>query len=261
MTANLTALGDNFVVQVSDRRLTQVSSSGAIHVEDDNANKAVVFSCSDSLLAVTFAGLGRFRRTRVDDWLLSVLQEEALCELDADIAVERFSELATEWFRSFRSIWTGLHTFVFAGFQKRSGTSQPRARLWLVSNAASIDHTSFAVGSMNNNQIYFTGWLPAFTRPERRRVQAACKKARTIEQMEAALVHGIRTAASHPKGAFIGKSCMSISLAPNRTAISRFHPFGENPHNFAPHFVWYDGGRNFAISGIDYLPSGPYSVV
>ena len=261
MTLNLTALGADFVVQVSDRRLTHVTTSGSIHVDDDDANKAVVLSCSDSLLAITFTGLGRLLATRVDEWLLNVLQEEALCELEANIAVEKFSGLATDWFRSFRSSWSGPHTFIFAGFQKQSYSNRSRARLWFVTNSESVDYSSFAASSFKKFEIYTTGWLTAFTREERRRVQAACRKAKNIEQIEAALVDGIRNAASRPDGSPIGKSCMSISLAPSRIAISRFHPYGEHPHNFAPHVVWYEGGRNFAVRGIDHLTSGQYSLV
>jgi len=109
--------------------------------------------------------------------------------------------------------------------------------------------------------MYVTGWLPAFTRAERRRVQAASRKAKNIEQIEAALVDGIRNAASRLNGGPIGKSCMSVSLAPPRTAVSRFHPYREHPHNFAPHAVWYEGGRNFAVKGVDYLQAGQYSLV
>ena len=261
MTLNLTALGADFVVQVSDRRLTRVTSSGSIHVDDDDANKAVVLSCSDSLLAMTFTGLGRLHATRVDEWLLNVLQEEALCELEADIGVEKFSQLATDWFRSFRSSWSGPHTFIFAGFQKKSNSNQSRSRLWFVTNSASVGYSSFAASSVNKTRMYVTGWLPAFPRAERRRVQAACRKAENIEQIEAALVDGIRNAASRADGGPIGKSCMSVSLAPPRAAVSRFHPHGEHPHNFAPHVVWYEAGRNFAVNGIDHLPAGQYSLV
>ena len=80
MTLNLTALGADFIVQDSDRRLTRVSNSGSIRVVDDDANKAVLLRCSHSLLAITFTGLGRVGATRVDEWLLNVLQEEGLCD-------------------------------------------------------------------------------------------------------------------------------------------------------------------------------------
>lgn len=261
MTLNLTALGPHYVIQVSDRRFTHVTTSGSFALETDDANKAVVLSCSDSLLAITFTGLGRLRATRVDEWLVKVLQEEALCELEADIVIEKFTKLTTDWFRSFRSSWTGQHTFIFAGFQKKSNSNQPRSQLWFVTNAESVGYSTFSASSVNKAMMYVTGWLPAFTRAERRRVQAACRKAKDIEQIEAALVDGIRNAASRDDDGPIGKSCMSVSLVPPRTAVSRFHPYGAHPHNFAPHVVWYEGGRNFAVRGIDHLPSGQYSLV
>jgi hypothetical protein len=261
MTLNLTALSPHYVVQVSDRRFTQETTSGSFALESDDANKAVVLSCSDSLLAITFTGLGRLRTTRVDEWLVKVLQEEALCELEADIVIEKFTKLTTDWFRSFRSCWTGQHTFIFAGFQKKSKFNQPRPRLWFVTNAESVGYSSFSAGTVSKTGMYVTGWLSAFTRAERRRVQAACRKAKNVEQIEATLVDGIRNAASRDHDGPIGKSCMSISLVPPRTAVSRFHPYGVHPHNFAPHVVWYEGGRNFLVKGIDHLHAGQYSLV
>ena len=261
MTMNLTALGNDFVMQVSDRQLTHVTTTGSIHVSSDDANKAVVLSCSDALLAITFTGLGKLNSTQVDEWLLNVLQEEALCELEADIAIEKFSVLATDWFQSFRTDWSGPHTFIFAGFQKKANTNQSKARLWFVSNTKSNGYLSFDVCPIKNKGMYVTGWLGAFTRMERSRVQAALRSAQNIEQIEAALVNGIRMAASRPDGGPIGKNCMSISLAPPRIALSRFYPYGEHSHNFAPHIVWYEGGRNIAVKGIDHLTGGQYSLM
>ena len=270
MTLNLTALSANFVAQVSDRRLTHVSTSGSISIDDDDANKAVVLSCSDSLLAITFTGLGKLETTaglgklntiRVDEWLVDVLQREALCELECDVAVQKFSRLATEWFRSIRSSWSGPHNFIFAGFQKRSNTKQFQARVWFVTNSESSDYSNFEVRSFNKFGTYVTGWLSAFTRAERKRVEAAFRTAKNFEQIETALINGIRNAASRPNGKPIGKSCMSISLAPPMTAVSRFHPEKGHAHNFAPHVVWYEGGRNYAVKGIDHLTEGRYSLV
>jgi len=261
MTLNLTALSSDFVVQVSDRQLTHVSTSGSIVVDEDNANKAVILNCSESLLAITFTGLGKLGTTRVDEWLVDVLQNQALCELEAEIAVEKFSTLATDLFRSFRSVWSGPHTFIFTGFQKRPNTTQFQARLWFVTNSKSSDYSNFEIRSINKFGTYVTGWLPAFTRAERKRVEAAFRTAKNIEQIETALINGIRNAASRQNGDPIGKNCMSISLAPPMTAVSRFHPDKGHAHNFAPHVVWYEGGRNYAVHGIDHLTEGHYSLV
>jgi hypothetical protein len=228
MTLNLTALGREFVIQASDRRLTYVTSSGSIQLVDDDANKAVVFSCSDALLAITFTGLGKVHGTRVDEWLLDVMQEEALCELEAETAIEQFSQLATAWFQSFRSFWHGLHVFVFAGFQTELTSNRTAPRLWFVTNADSPQYSTFAVQSTNKPGTYVTGCLLAFTRTERRRLQAAYRAAKNPGQAEDALVDGIRNAASRAEGVSIGKNCMSVSLAPPRTAVSLF----ESPRIF-----------------------------
>ena len=199
MTLNLTWVGRDCIVQASDRRFTWITPSGAVEIVDDDANKAVILSCSDALLTVTFTGLGALLPgTRVDEWLVEILQNQGACELEASDAVAILAQSATDWFRSFRSSWSGEHTFAVAGWQQDLKTQQYRSRVWCVTNAESPAHSTFAVTPQPASGCIVTGYLPAFTRPERRRIQAAARNAKCVDDIERSLVQshlcgGIKT--------------------------------------------------------------------
>jgi len=88
MTLNITAVSKAYVLQVSDRRLTVVQPDDTITIDTDYANKAVVVSCSDALLAITFTGLGRLGTQGIDRWLVDVIEQNGLCELALSAAGE-----------------------------------------------------------------------------------------------------------------------------------------------------------------------------
>lgn len=69
MTLILSVLTKDYVVQASDRRLTNASTG---EVVDDDANKAVVFN---GHLAVGYTGLSRIRGCATDLWITEVLQD------------------------------------------------------------------------------------------------------------------------------------------------------------------------------------------
>jgi hypothetical protein len=263
VTLNITAYARVYVSQVSDRRLTSVLPNGQLSVRDDSANKAVILRCSDGHIAITFTGLGTLGAIRVDEWVVDALVDNGLCELPSQIAVEKFSQLATDWFETFRHRWRGEHTFTFAGWVDSAGSRRRRPAVWFVTNAKATDYSSFAPKQVATSAggLYVTGWLPGFKRPDRRRLQAALRKSNGIDEIEHALVSTIRSVASHPEGTPVGKNCMSVTLSAEGVAVARFHPDGHSEHNFGPHVVWYAGGRNMSVKGIDHLPTGRYSLV
>lgn len=260
MTLNLTLLARDFVLQVSDRRLTHVDHSGSIQILEESANKAVVLSCADALLSVTYTGLGRLGAVRVDEWLADELHNNAFAEMNAEMAISSFTSVATNWFRSFQNQWCGPHTFVFAGFLRSAASTTAQACLWHVTNTETSDHLTFSVRQHTGQRVHITGFLPAFTRTERRRMQVAVKNARKPEELERALVAAVRNAASRPNGVPVGKNCMSVWITPERLAVSRFHPETDHPSNYSPHIVWSEGGRNFIVRAVDLLSPGRYGV-
>lgn len=71
MTLIITALADDAVVQVSDRRLTL--ADGSIFSED--ATKAICIACSDARVSLAYTGLARIGMTPTDHWLMELLTE------------------------------------------------------------------------------------------------------------------------------------------------------------------------------------------
>jgi hypothetical protein len=75
MTLILSLATPEFVVQISDRRLTYRDGKGFIRVADDDANKLTVFR---GQMAFGFTGLAHIGSQRTDTWLA-----RALASLDA----------------------------------------------------------------------------------------------------------------------------------------------------------------------------------
>jgi hypothetical protein len=130
MTQILTCLTQRHIVQVSDRRLTDLRTGDPV---DDEACKAVIFANRASFGFTGLAHLKPERRGRTDLWLVSQL--EGACD-DVDQAVERVRAAATERFRSLTHLGPGSkrHSFVMAGWRS---SYEPFAAT--ISNAERID--------------------------------------------------------------------------------------------------------------------------
>jgi hypothetical protein len=97
MTLIITAVADDAVAQVSDRRLTLPDGS----VFSDDANKAICIACADARVSLAYTGLARIGDTPTDHWLVDLLTETKsaqkpfpdLLAMVAAAATERFSRL------------------------------------------------------------------------------------------------------------------------------------------------------------------------
>jgi len=131
MTLILTYAADEFVLQLSDRRLTGPDGG----VVDDGANKATLV-CDCCLIA--YSGLAQIGKERTDLWLTKVLaKNNCRCMSDAMRILERE---ATKTFRSLR-----LHpkykrtVFVGGGYARLKDDVLPRPAMFTVSNALVSD--------------------------------------------------------------------------------------------------------------------------
>ena len=111
MTLVLTYATPGVIIQVSDRRLTDLRTGKTI---EDNSNKTVLF-CNSTVFAYTgLAELGGGKRT--DDWMLGVLADGQCVALGQ--AVVQLRDHATRRFRQLqltRPEWK-RHAFVFASW-------------------------------------------------------------------------------------------------------------------------------------------------
>lgn len=133
MTLLLTCLTPRYVVQVSDRRLTNVATSKPV---DDDACKAILVA---GRAIVGYTGLANLKRPpagQTDLWLVDQIASDP--ELD-DLGLLR--DAATVAFRDLRGVpQTGKrHSFAIAGWDGEGSTAVP---YWAtVSNAENTDGT------------------------------------------------------------------------------------------------------------------------
>ena len=95
MTLVLALANDDYVVQVSDRRLT---SDGQL--KDDESNKAGFLVCEDARMVFAFSGLARYGEFRTSRWILETLKAVAAPDHSAREILERFASRSTEFFRA-----------------------------------------------------------------------------------------------------------------------------------------------------------------
>lgn len=95
MTFVLALANDDYVVQVSDRRL---SVNGLL--KDDESNKAGFLVCNDARLVFAFSGIAEYGQFKTRRWILETLSEVAAPDHIAREILERFTAKATDFFRT-----------------------------------------------------------------------------------------------------------------------------------------------------------------
>lgn len=123
MTLILSVLTKDYVVQASDRRLTNASTG---EVVDEDANKTVVFN---GHLAVGYTGLSRIRGYATDLWITEVLQE---CR-DPAAALTALSREATRDLAGVPARWR-RQAFVLAGWTRVNDFVELQPCAFVVSN-------------------------------------------------------------------------------------------------------------------------------
>src|SRR5262245_37528625 len=126
MTLILSCLTNDYVLQVSDRRLTFLGGPRSGQVMDDDRNKAVVWN---SIIAFAYTGVTPVDDERTDIWLTRTLIDAAKAGLPPDLpsllsflrdsATNAFARLTTLHGRTFH------HTFVGVGWAQLRPRDQP----------------------------------------------------------------------------------------------------------------------------------------
>jgi hypothetical protein len=256
VTLVLTAANDRFVVQVSDRRLSYPTTG---ETYDDEANKAVVLVCQTAKLAISYTGLGCIGTQRTDEWLVDVLMNGGAGQKEMPEAIQLLTESATAAFAGLGiPLERKRHVFVLAGwYLTEAGTPSPI--VWCVSNClgpgprwamlptvkpvfeARFLRARQGTGPRGFRAFFVHGYQSAFHEACRRRVKNV-RKALTVggpEGVVAMLVSLVRAAAQHPLGERrVGRSCMSVVIASDFSAVTHYHPAGgHKPQIYMPHVV------------------------
>jgi hypothetical protein len=245
VTLIITALADDSVVQVSDRRLTWPDGS----LYSENATKAICIACSDARLSLAYTGLARIGTTSTDRWLVDTLIESGAALKTFPELVESLATIATMRFRRLTELGDrrGL-TLILSGF------GPPGPMMALVSNFE--DSTGRRLSNVSEN--FVTGYWLRNHQPMRKLDLdvSGAEAALTGEILEAierirgrflnraprdrvaVLVQVLRLAAKHPKyGRLIGQDCMGTIVMPNGEFRTTYHSCGGTAISYMPHYV------------------------
>jgi hypothetical protein len=244
MTLIATALTDDYVVQVVDRRITRGG-----HLYDDFANKAVCVVCADAVFTIAYTGLV-FSPYRTDEWLVNWLSASGhltkslpnlVRELEAEVGreMQRFQRLPDEQRRL---------TFVLAGFSHMGP--------FVVSTTNCEDHegrslpgtsttfdSSYCLRNANRMMrldVILTGTEAAVDSALFRTIQKIRKGyfRKTGKEIAQALVAIVRRASKHPSaGHLISPHCVSSVHQAEGGVLVEDHFFGERAKQHLPHLV------------------------
>ena len=244
MTLIITALADNVVIQVSDRRLT--ATNGKLY--DDLAIKEICVSCADARFCMAYTGLAKIDCRRTDEWVFDFLSSINAGKLT-------FTKLFDSLHKQVSSTFRRLHylgrvrgiTFAIAGF------CRTRAFMGLLSNVE--DGKGNWLKDVDDNfqsHFYFRD-----TKPLRKLAvvingaeDAIDDLGNTLEKIRkrylgknpvnivAVLVQLIRMASEHREvGYTIGRNCLSTIVMPNCGFTCQDHPDEDSPQQHAPHCI------------------------
>jgi len=255
MTLNITALTPLGVFQVSDRRMTHLWRDGRSYWVD-NLNKSLVLACADGLFCITFTGIAQIGAQRIDDWLVETLAARGAAERSCDFAAETIAEAATELFRSVDPKWEGEHVFTIAGWEK--ATANPS--IWFIGNGKPPNQRTFVVRRIstrraNQAAFFVTGW-----RQEKRILLRALRTSKSWEEIQTSLVSALRAAAENPGPKFISKDCMAVAISKDSEVVARFYSMNSVSKTLSPDFVWFAGGRNVSLKGMEFTQDGNYTL-
>jgi hypothetical protein len=243
MTLIISALADDAVVQVSDRRLTRDGS-----VVSESANKAICVHCANAWFSIAYTGLAEIDTTRTDYWLVDFLTCSRAALKTFPELVRSVAEFATARFRRLRHLGNrrGL-TLVFGGF------GPPRAVLALVSNQEDSSGKRLPAVS---DRFEVSGWLrndrvlhklglivngaeAAVKTPDLMNAVQRIRKHsldRSPEERVAVLVQVLRRAAKHPRhGRLIGNDCMGVIVTPDGGFRTTYHTATDTAVSYGPH--------------------------
>lgn len=256
MTLILSCTTQDYVVQVSDRRL--VSLDGKLY--DDETNKVVVFC---GRMAFSYTGLAQLEGKETDLWVTQGLIDSS-CKSVSD-AVYTIRDKATAAFKNIRlSPKLRRHAFVGAGWTKTAQEEPFRPTICVISNfhdekfkylhEARDEFTArFIVPGEENELLYIPTGQPLPSHYENKFIRNIykCVKRRTgPSPITRILASGVRELASINDR--VGKSLLSITIPKSamgsRSIVGGLGP----PSKEASSFLYIPAGQS---DGMQYGPN------
>jgi hypothetical protein len=256
MTLVITALKPDFVVQVSDMRLTDLSSLAVRHEEQ---RKAIVLHTADTRVVVGWCGFAhdRHNRNNTGDWLMDVLPR--LAAKQPPLILPNFvNELVASATAQFQSIAEPLDdkacSIIMAGW------AAPRPRIAVpfavrVSNCEDenwqrLTHArpTFDQGWLLPSEkkatrvpamVLFSGAQQATTPEQGNALRQLLRRDPTPTEVMNACLRVMREAAAHPTyGDLIGRNYVVVEMRLNSPeTLAHYFPEYDSPQQFMPNLV------------------------
>jgi hypothetical protein len=244
MTLIITALSDDVIVQVSDRRLTW--SNGL--VADDLAIKAICVACIDASFSIAFTGLAQVGAQRTDEWLVDYLASINAGCLTFPTLLKSVHEYVAASFLKLRHLGINRRiTFAFAGFgpvgffmgflsniedskgNRLSKIDDSFQEGLFFRNNKSMHRLDLMINGAEETSRTFDTAIPTF----RKRYFN-----KPPNRIEAALVQFIRRASTDQEyGYLVGRNCLGTVIYPNGEFQCQDYPEKESPQQYMPHLV------------------------
>jgi hypothetical protein len=221
MTLILSYASRNILIQVSDRLVSRGSAP-----YDTLANKCVIYSAADGIVALAYTGLAYIRQQPTDDWIAKFLEQQVPGRIKLgrsllllkDALEHAANNASPEWKRQWRASW--FETSILGWQWDARGRSRPLV-LWM---SKAPDGEALELG-------YFPRWwfldgtyrviaCPGPHYPlERLRPLTDKLRVQSVDEAEAIIVDAIKEVSTRiPQ---VGPNCMTIAIHPPKTGLVR----------------------------------------
>jgi hypothetical protein len=246
MSLILSAHKRDTMFQVSDRLVSFVRPGRDLAPLDIHGNKGVIYRALDGIVAIGFSGRAFIDGRRTDLWVAQRLTE--IDDLDEEgslvfftgsdrtdlfHACERIREGVEKAFKMIRHDQHLVHSFVFAGWQKKR-RNQALPILWRLDNSAAHPDRFRFTNLLRDTPdwLHMISFTPVGTHDpdEMAALLSRLEGEHSRESFLEELVEAIRRTAVRLPG--VGRNCLSIQIKPDAEipVVVRFIP--EHPTTF-----------------------------
>jgi hypothetical protein len=270
MTLIVSLANEDYVVQISDRRL---SSNGRLI--DDESNKCGVVFCLNARMAFGYTGLARYGSFSTAKWLLKALNDSANPNYTIGEILENLKDKATETFKNHTAL-RGLSNsqkalaVMFTGFINIDGTLKPgcailsnyhnfsnNTRYDEVADEFSVSYNSANKEAVNPTLVQRVGNWRAMSSNDIDELRELLLQGVPSEAVVGKTLEVVRDIAGRPKSSgTIGKQLTSICLPkdPNLGVESSYSSDVVKPETYMPALVYLLPDQHMTVDNISVRP-------
>lgn len=270
MTLILALANKDYVVQISDRRLT---ADGVL--VDDESNKSSVIFCLNGRVACGFTGLAKAGRFVTHRWLLDTLHESAPPDFTIGETLQRLTVAATKTFLTHPDLrhvpGAGKRlALMFSGFVNHDGALRPGCAV--ISNFHNFagntaydeaqdsfvgNYQTAKIGEPNPTLVQRIGSWRAMTYEHESTLREMLARGLPSQALVGKAVELVREIADRPKSLdLIGKQLTAVVIPSSLDEVieSGYYSDRVKPETFMPSQVHLFPGQHMTIDEISIRP-------